>query len=71
MSWEPENVTAWLYCFAGWLSARDESITIGAREHAGEIAELIEQFADEHKLQACQWSKEKGAEPLVESGCET
>lgn len=26
---EPKNVTAWIYCFAGFLTTRDEAILCG------------------------------------------
>ena len=39
-----------LYGFAGWLTGRDEPVTLGGRHDAGIAAELVNEFCKAHDL---------------------
>lgn len=41
-----------IFAFSAWLTVRDESITLSSKHNAGDICELIKQFADKNNLPA-------------------
>lgn len=41
-----------LFGFAGWLTSRDEAITMGATHHAGPAADAVKEFCDANELES-------------------
>ena len=40
-----------LYGFGGWLTTRDKPVTMSAKNNAGIVAELIDEFIKKQKLE--------------------
>ena len=62
---KPKNTWAWIACFAGWLTAKKESIAIGASEDCGVVAELVAEYCTEQKLPEAEWECEVIEQPKL------
>ncbi len=54
---QPGNHAAWIYAFAGWLTARDEPVTIGSNNDCGEVARLCGEYCKAEGLDEPLWEK--------------
>ncbi len=44
------TATETLYGFCGWLTSRDESVTMGATHECGTVVDLIKRYMDANNL---------------------